>query len=112
MRAPLSYHASALHVHSANISNEFICRITNAQRGAVFVLQGAASGVRVNAVAPGHVETPIYGDMPLEMLTGITKTTQLIGRPIQSDEVIFEPLHIGSWLVLDIERELTSIQHR
>ena len=73
--------------------------------GAVFVLQGAASGVRVNAVAPGHVETPIYGDMPLEMLTSVTKTTQLIGGPIQSDEVSFEPLHIVTRLVLDIERE-------
>lgn len=49
--------------------------------------QGAASGVRVNSVALGHVETPIYGGLPLEMLQGITKSTQLIGRPIQPEEV-------------------------
>ncbi|CAN0457316.1 unnamed protein product, partial [Scytosiphon promiscuus] len=49
--------------------------------------QGAASGVRVNSVALGHVETPIYGDLPLEMLQGIVKSTQLIGRPIQPEEV-------------------------
>ncbi len=49
--------------------------------------QGAASGVRVNSVVPGHVETPIYGEMPRDMLVGITGTTQLFGRPIESEEV-------------------------
>lgn len=49
--------------------------------------QGAPFGVRVNSVAPGHVETPIYGDTTHEELTAMTKITQLIGRPIQSEEV-------------------------
>ena len=112
MRAPLPYHASALHVHSDTMSDKFSAEYQMLPLGAVFVLQGAASGVRVNSVSPGHVETPIYGDMPLEMLTNVTKTTQLIGRPIQSDEVIFEPLHIGSRIVLNIERERGSLQYR
>ena len=34
----------------------------------------AASGLRLNSVEPGHVETPIYGDMPLGMLTSVIKT--------------------------------------
>lgn len=49
--------------------------------------KGSPTGVRVNSVAPGHVETPIYGGMPVEMLEGMTKTSQLLGRPIQADEV-------------------------
>ena len=51
------------------------------------ILQGAESGVRVNSIAPGHVQTPTYGDMPYEGLVEITKTTQLIGRPTQPEEV-------------------------
>eukprot|EP00752_Nemacystus_decipiens_P011774 g10447.t1 len=50
-------------------------------------IEGAASGVRVNSVAPGHVETPIYGEIPHDTLVGITGTTQLIARPIQSEEI-------------------------
>lgn len=53
----------------------------------VSFFQGAASGVRVNSVVPGHVETPIYGDMPRDMLVGVTGTTQLIARPIEPEEV-------------------------
>ncbi|CAN0472920.1 unnamed protein product, partial [Ectocarpus sp. 12 AP-2014] len=34
-------------------------------------IEGAASGVRVNSVLPGHVETPGYGDMPVETLAAI-----------------------------------------
>lgn len=49
--------------------------------------QGAASGVRVNSVIPGHVETPIYGETPVEALVGVTGTTQLIPRLIQPEEV-------------------------
>ena len=56
----------------------------------LFRFQAAASGVCINSVAPGHVERPIYGDMPLEMLTGVAKTTQLIRRPNQSDDVGYE----------------------
>eukprot|EP00752_Nemacystus_decipiens_P011779 g10451.t1 len=50
-------------------------------------IEGAASGVRVNSVTPGHVETPIYGEMPRDMLVGITGATQLLARPIESDEI-------------------------
>ncbi|CAN0123925.1 unnamed protein product, partial [Scytosiphon promiscuus] len=38
-------------------------------------MEGAASGVRVNSVAPGHVETPMYGEMPIEMLQAVTGIT-------------------------------------
>ncbi|CAN0377505.1 unnamed protein product, partial [Ectocarpus sp. 12 AP-2014] len=38
-------------------------------------IEGAASGVRVNSVSPGHVETPIYGEMPRETLVAVTETT-------------------------------------
>eukprot|EP00752_Nemacystus_decipiens_P011780 g10452.t1 len=50
-------------------------------------IEGAGSSVRVNSVVPGHVETPIYGEMPRDMLVGVTGTTQLIARPIQSQEI-------------------------
>ncbi|CAM9874746.1 unnamed protein product [Ectocarpus sp. 13 AM-2016] len=50
-------------------------------------IEGAASGVRVNSVLPGHVETPGYGDMPVETLAAITKTDQLIAMPIQPEEI-------------------------
>eukprot|EP00903_Cladosiphon_okamuranus_P015721 g14511.t1 len=50
-------------------------------------IEGAASSVRVNSVAPGHVETPIYGELPHDALVGITGITQLIARPIQSEEI-------------------------
>eukprot|EP00904_Undaria_pinnatifida_P012047 jgi/Undpi1/7973/HiC_scaffold_24.g10445.m1 len=50
-------------------------------------VEGAASGVRVNSVAPGHVETPIYEGMPTEMLNEVAKANHLIGRPIQPDEI-------------------------
>lgn len=53
--------------------------------------QGAASGVRVNSVSPGHVETPIYGEMPRETLVAVTGTTQLIARPIKPEEVRHVP---------------------
>ena len=49
--------------------------------------QGAASGVRVNSVVAGHVETPIYGETPREALVAVTGTTQLIARLIQPEEV-------------------------
>ncbi|CAM9633394.1 unnamed protein product, partial [Hapterophycus canaliculatus] len=50
-------------------------------------IEGAESGVRVNSVAPGHVETPIYGDMPREALVGVTQVTQLLKRPIKPEEI-------------------------
>ncbi|CAM9891665.1 unnamed protein product [Ectocarpus sp. 6 AP-2014] len=50
-------------------------------------IEGAASGVRVNSVSPGHVETPIYGEMPRETLVAVTGTTQLIARPIKPEEI-------------------------
>ncbi|CAN0205698.1 unnamed protein product [Pylaiella littoralis] len=50
-------------------------------------IEGAASSVRVNSIAPGHVETPIYGEMPRESLVAVSEMNQLIGRPIQSEEV-------------------------
>lgn len=55
--------------------------------GGFSVVQGSEVGVRVNSVAPGHVETPIYGDMPKESLVAVSQMTQLIGRPATSDEV-------------------------
>lgn len=80
----LKYHS--LPTYTSYMSDELLDR-PNVSLVVLFVVQGAASGVRVNSVSPGHVETPIYGDMPVEMLTAISKTTQLIGRPIQPDEV-------------------------
>lgn len=51
------------------------------------VLQGAESNVRVNAVAPGHVTTPIYGDVPDEALAGMSKANHIIERPLKPEEV-------------------------
>eukprot|EP00752_Nemacystus_decipiens_P011786 g10457.t1 len=50
-------------------------------------IEGAASGVRVNSVVAGHVETPIYGDVPREALVAVSGTTQLIANLIQPEEV-------------------------
>ncbi|CAM9415679.1 unnamed protein product [Ectocarpus fasciculatus] len=54
-------------------------------------IEGAASGVRVNSVSPGHVETPIYGEMLRETLVDVTGTTQLIARPIKPEQVRHVP---------------------
>lgn len=51
------------------------------------VRQGAASGVRVNSVVPGIVETPIYSGFPRDVLVDLAGATQVIGRPIQPEEV-------------------------
>lgn len=53
----------------------------------VVPMQGAPNNIRVNAVAPGHVATPMYGGMPDEALVELTKTDQLMGRPLQPEEV-------------------------
>lgn len=49
--------------------------------------KGAASGVRVNSIVPGIVETPLAGEVPHDILAGMTGMTQLIARPIQPEEV-------------------------
>eukprot|EP00903_Cladosiphon_okamuranus_P008986 g8596.t1 len=49
-------------------------------------IEGAASGVRVNSVAPGITETPMV-EAPPEALVTVTETTHLIGRPVQPEEV-------------------------
>lgn len=53
-----------------------------------FPWQGAASEVRVNSIAAGHVFTPIYGDTPRETVAGLAKGVQLIGRLIEPEEVL------------------------
>eukprot|EP00903_Cladosiphon_okamuranus_P013047 g12171.t1 len=49
-------------------------------------IEGAASGVRVNSVAPGITETPMV-EAPPEALVSVTETTHVIGRPVQPAEV-------------------------
>lgn len=56
------------------------------------VSQGAEFGVRVNSVAPGFVETPALTALPREHLDGILKTSHLIERLIQPEEVRVERL--------------------
>ncbi|CAN0276227.1 unnamed protein product [Ascophyllum nodosum] len=59
-------------------------------------IEGGPSGVRVNSVAPGHVATPIYGPMTHDQLTELTKTTQIIGRPIEPEEIAKVVLFLAS----------------
>ncbi|CBJ26531.1 oxidoreductase, short chain dehydrogenase/reductase family protein [Ectocarpus siliculosus] len=47
---------------------------------------GAASGVRVNSFAPGLVETPIFGGMPLDTLVAFAGATQLVPRRCASEQ--------------------------
>lgn len=51
------------------------------------VMQGAEFGVRVNSVAPGHVDTPMVAAAPREDLIRSIEGTQLIGRIMQPEEV-------------------------
>ncbi|CAM9208614.1 unnamed protein product [Ectocarpus fasciculatus] len=50
-------------------------------------IEGAASGVRVNSVAPGLVETSLFGDIPVDTLAGFAGPTQLIPRPCAPEEI-------------------------
>ncbi|CAM9780725.1 unnamed protein product [Ascophyllum nodosum] len=59
-------------------------------------IEGGPSGVRVNSIAPGHVETPIYGSTTHDQLTEITKTTQVIARPIEPEEIAKLVLFLAS----------------
>lgn len=53
--------------------------------------QAAASGVRVNAVAPGQVETSLV-PIPRDAMLAMTDANHLIKRPIQPEEVRCSPL--------------------
>ncbi|CAN0340962.1 unnamed protein product, partial [Laminaria digitata] len=57
------------------------------------VRQGAEFGVRVNSVAPGHVETPLLAVIPREHLESGIQNSQLIKRVIQPEEVRVELLY-------------------
>lgn len=50
-------------------------------------LQGAESGVRVNSVAPGPVDTPILEVIPREQLLHLVEASQLLSRITQPEEV-------------------------
>ncbi|CAM9188291.1 unnamed protein product [Sphacelaria rigidula] len=59
-------------------------------------MEGAESNVRVNAVAPGHVTTPIYGDVPDEALAGMSKANHIIERPLKPEEISKAALFLAS----------------
>eukprot|EP00903_Cladosiphon_okamuranus_P014875 g13774.t1 len=59
-------------------------------------IEGAASGVRVNSVVPGYVETPITDDIPQDRLVALVKMSHLIQRPIQPEEVAKVVLFLAS----------------
>ncbi|CAM9781002.1 unnamed protein product [Ascophyllum nodosum] len=59
-------------------------------------IEGGPSGVRVNSISPGHVETPIYGSMTHDQLTEIAKMDQVIGRPIEPEEIAKLVLFLAS----------------
>ena len=69
----------------------WFCGFYRNTTGCFFVCQGSASGVRVNSIAPGVVETSLVGEVPHDQLVGMTGATQLIGRPIQPEEVRLNP---------------------
>eukprot|EP00904_Undaria_pinnatifida_P012051 jgi/Undpi1/7977/HiC_scaffold_24.g10449.m1 len=50
-------------------------------------IEGAEFGVRVNSVAPGHVDTPIVAPVPREELMRNIEASQLIGRLMQPEEI-------------------------
>ena len=49
--------------------------------------QGGPSGVRVNSIAPGLIDTPMVSDMTPEIKEYIVKNHQLIDRMIKPEEV-------------------------
>ncbi|CAM9781072.1 unnamed protein product [Ascophyllum nodosum] len=59
-------------------------------------IEGGPSGVRVNSVSPGIVDTPIYSSFTFDQLTEIAKTSQIIGRPIKPEEIAKLVLFLAS----------------
>ncbi|CAN0068424.1 unnamed protein product [Ascophyllum nodosum] len=59
-------------------------------------IEGAEHGIRVNAVNPGIVDTPLWGGMPPETLQGFCKDLQLFGRATTPDEIARSVLYLAS----------------
>ncbi|CAN0041438.1 unnamed protein product, partial [Ascophyllum nodosum] len=57
---------------------------------------GGPSGVRVNSIAPGHVETPIWGSITHDQLAELTKKSQVIPRVIKPEEIAKLVLFLAS----------------
>jgi meso-butanediol dehydrogenase/(S,S)-butanediol dehydrogenase/diacetyl reductase len=58
--------------------------------------EGAAHGVRVNAISPGFVDTPATRDMPQEAKDYITRSIYLMDGLIESVDIAYCALYLAS----------------
>jgi NAD(P)-dependent dehydrogenase (short-subunit alcohol dehydrogenase family) len=56
----------------------------------------AADNIKVNAVAPGVIRTPIYGDADVDVDVDVLGTTSLLNRAGEVNEITDAVVHLAS----------------